>query len=47
MNISEVGYKRVCLSATSILNKKHELNIIIEAINLYIIGIIESYQMLN
>ena len=32
-NISEAGYKFVCLNASSIVNKKNELNIMIKDIN--------------
>ena len=36
---SENGYKCVCLKARSIVNKKHELNIMGEDINSHINGI--------
>ena len=44
-NISEAGYKCVCLNARSIVNKKKELNIMVEHINInpHIIGITESW----
>ena len=42
-NISEAGYKCECLDSRSIVNKKNELNIMVEDINLHIIGIIESW----
>ena len=42
-NISKAGYKCVCLNARSIVNKKNELNIMVEDINPHIIGIIESW----
>ena len=41
-NISEKGYRCVCLNARSIVNKKNELNIMVEDINPHIIGITES-----
>ena len=40
-NISETGYKCMCLNARSIVNKKHELNIMVEDIDPHIIGITE------
>ena len=40
-NISEAAYKYVCLNAWSIVNKKNEINIMIEDIDLHI-GITES-----
>ena len=42
-NISEAGYRCVCLNAKSIVNKKNELNIMVEDINPHIIGITESW----
>ena len=42
-NISEAGYKCMCLNARSIVNKKNELNIIVEDIDPHIIGITESW----
>ena len=41
-NISETGYRCVCLNARSIVNKKNELNITVEDIDPHIIGITES-----
>ena len=41
-NISETGYKCVCLNARSIVNKKNEINIIVADIDPHIIGITES-----
>ena len=41
-NIYEAGYRFVCLNARSIVNKKNELNIMVEDIDPYIIGITES-----
>ena len=41
-NISETGYICVCLIAKSIVNKKNELNIMVEDIDHHIIGITES-----
>ena len=38
-NCSEAGYKCVCLDARSIVNKKNELNIMVEDINPVIIDI--------
>ena len=40
-NISETGYRCVCLNARSIVNKKNELNIMVEDIDPHIIGITE------
>ena len=42
-NISEKGYRCVCLNARSIVNKKNELNIMVEDIDPHIIGITESW----
>ena len=42
-NISEKGYRCVCLNARSIVNKKNELNITVEDIDHHIIGITESW----
>ena len=42
-NISEAGYKCVCLNERSIVNKKNELNIMVEDIDPHIIGITESW----
>ena len=41
-NVSETSHKCVCLNARSIVNKKKELNIMIEDIDYHIIGITES-----
>ena len=51
-NMSEAGYRCVCLNARSIVNKKNELNIMVEDIDPHIIGITESWantdlKMLN
>ena len=51
-NVSEAGYRYVCLNARSIVNKKNELNIKEQDIDPHIIGITESWantelQMLN
>ena len=45
--ISEIGYKYVCLNARSIVNKKNELNIMVEEIDPHIIGITESWANIN
>ena len=42
-NISEAGYKCLCLNARSIVNKKNELKVIVEDIDPHIIGITESW----
>ena len=42
-NMSEAGYRCVCLTARSIENKKNELNIMLEDIDPHIIGITESW----
>ena len=39
----EEGMKRVCLNATSIINNKNELNIMVDEIKPHIIGITESW----
>ena len=39
---TEFGYKCVCLTARSIVNKRNELNIMVEDIDPHIIGITES-----
>ena len=41
-NMSEAGYRCVCLNARSIINNKNELNIMVEDIDPHIIGITES-----
>ena len=42
-NMSEAGYRCVCLNARSIVNKKNELYIMVEDIDPHIIGITESW----
>ena len=42
-NMSEASYRYVCLNARSIVNKKNELNIMVEDIDSHIIGITESW----
>ena len=42
-NTSKAGIKCVCLNATSIINKKNELNIMVDDIKPHIIGITESW----
>ena len=42
-HMSEAGYRCVCLNARSIVNKKNELNIMVEDIDPHIIGITESW----
>ena len=42
-NTSEAGYRCVCLNPRSIVNKKNELNIMVEDIDPHIIGITESW----
>ena len=42
-NTSESGIKCVCLNARSIINKKNELNIMVDDIKPHIIGITESW----
>ena len=39
INMSEAGYRCVCLNARSIVNKNNELNITVEDIDPHIIGI--------
>ena len=46
-NISEKGYRCVCLNARSIVNKKNELNIMVENIDPHIIGITESWANID
>ena len=41
-NLFEAAYRCVCLNARSIVNKKNELNIMVEDIDPHIIGITES-----
>ena len=40
---TEFGYKCICLNARSIVNKRNELNIMVEDIDPHIIGITESW----
>ena len=42
-NSSEAGNKLVCLNSRSIVNKKNELNIMVEDIDPHIIGITETW----
>ena len=46
-NISEKGYRCVCLNARSIVNKKNELNIMVEDVDPHIIGITESWANID
>ena len=48
-NISEKGYRCVCLNARSrsIVNKKNDLNIMVEDIDPHIIGITESWANID
>ena len=46
-NISEKGYRCVCLNARSIVNKKNVLNIMVEDIDPHIIGITESWANID
>ena len=46
-NISEAGYKSVCLNTSSIVNKKNELNIMVEDTDPHIIGITESWANID
>ena len=46
-NISETGYRCVCLNARNIVNKKNELNIMVEDIDPHIIGITESWANID
>ena len=46
-NIPEAGYKCVCLNARSIVNKKNELNIMVEDTDPHIIGITESWTNID
>ena len=41
------GYRCVCLNARSIVNKKNELNIMVEDIDPHIIGITESWANID
>ena len=42
-NMSEAGYTCMCLNARSIVNKKNELNIMVEDTDPHIIGITEQW----
>ena len=42
-NTSEAGYRCVYLNARSIVNKKNELNVMVEDIDPHIIGITEPW----
>ena len=42
-NMSEAGYRCVCLNVRSIVNKTNELNIMVEHIDSHIIGITETW----
>ena len=42
-NTTEAGIKCVCINARSIINKKNELNIMVDDIKPHIIGITESW----
>ena len=42
-NMSEAGYRCVCLNARSIVNNKNELNIMVQDIDPHIIVITESW----
>ena len=46
-NMSEAVYRWVCLNARGIVNKKNELNIMVEDIDHHIIGITESWTNTN
>ena len=46
-NISETGYRCVCLNTRSIVNTKNELNIMVEDINPHIICITESWANID
>ena len=46
-NIFEAGYKCVCLNARSIVNKKKELNIMVEDIDPHIIVITKSWANID
>ena len=46
-NISETGYKCVCLNTRSTVNQKNELNIMVEDTDPHIIGIIDSWANIN
>ena len=42
-NMSEAGHRCVCLNARSIVNKKNELNIMVEDVDPHVISITESW----
>ena len=42
-NMSEAGYRCVCLNARSIVNKKNDLNIMVEETDPHVTGITESW----
>ena len=42
-SLTKFGYKRVCLNARSIVNKRNELNIMVEDIDPHTIGITDSW----
>ena len=46
-NISVTGYRCVCLNARSIVNKKNELNILVEDIDPHIISITKSWANID
>ena len=46
-NISETGYRCVCLNARSTVNKKNELSIMLQDIDPHIIGITESWANID
>ena len=46
-NISETGCRCVCLNTRIIVNKKNELNIMVEDIDPHIIGITESWANID
>ena len=46
-NISEAGYKCVCLNARSMVNKKNELNMMVEDTDPHTIGINESWANID
>ena len=46
-HVSEAGYKCMCLNAMSIVNKKNELNIMVEDIDPHITGITESWASID
>ena len=46
-NISEAGYKCVCLNTRSIVNTKNKLNIMVEDTDPHTIGITESWANID